>query len=291
MRTNFKLIFAVFIVSCGSILVRWIGDVHPLVISFYRLFFSVIVLLPVVLSKNIYQRISSGRQFLLLALAGFLLALHFAAWISSLQLTTVGRSIFLESTHPVFAILLSILFLKEKAPRSFTIPLILGLIGMYLTVHADIGSSRTAITGDALAIFSAFCIAGYLIVARKTRSQIPILFYLLMVYSFAAFFLFLVILIYNISFIGFPATTWLLLVALALGPNLLGHSLLNWASRKMPVYRVNMALLSESVLATLMAALLLDEIPGLIFLIGAFLIIMSIGWVFLGEKILNTSEA
>jgi len=291
MRINLRLILAVFIVSWGSILVRWIGDVHPLVISFYRLFLSVIVLLPVVLIKSNCQRIVSRRQFLLLALAAFLLALHFAAWISSLQLTTVGRSIFLESTHPVFAVLLSILFLNEKAPRSFTLPLVLGLIGMYLTVHADIGGSQAAITGDALAVFSAFCMAGYLIVARKTRSEIPLLFYLLIVYSLAAFFLFVVILFSKITFTGFSPTTWLLLVGLALGPNLFGHSLLNWASRRMPVYRVNMALLSESVLATLMAVIFLNEIPDLVFLFGAILIIVSIGWVFWGEREINTSTA
>ncbi len=291
MRINLRLILAVFIVSWGSILVRWIGDVHPLVISFYRLFFSAIVLFPLVLIKSSYQRIASRHQFLLLALAGFLLALHFASWISSLQLTTVGRSIFLESTHPVFAVLLSILVLKEKAPRSFTLPLILGLLGMYLTVHADIGGLQAALTGDALAVFSAFCMAAYLIVARKTRSEIPLLFYLLIVYSLAAFFLFIVILFYKIQFIGFSGNTWLLLGLLALGPNLFGHSLLNWASRRMPVYRVNMALLSESVLATLMAVLFLNEIPDFIFILGAILIILSIGWVFWGERKSNTLSA
>jgi len=135
------------------------------------------------------------------------------------------------------------------------------------------------------------CMAGYLIVARKTRSEIPLLFYLLIVYSLAAFFLFVVILFSKITFTGFSPTTWLLLVGLALGPNLFGHSLLNWASRRMPVYRVNMALLSESVLATLMAVIFLNEIPDLVFLFGAILIIVSIGWVFWGEREINTSTA
>ena len=56
--------------------------------------------------------------------------------------------------------------------------------------------------------------------------------------------------------------------------------MLNWASRRIPVYLVNMALLSESVLASFYAALLLDEIPPAEFYLGALLIIISITMVF-----------
>ena len=81
------------------------------------------------------------------------------------------------------------------------------------------------------------------------------------------------------------AAVWVLLLILGIGPSLTGHSLLNWASRRMPVYIVNMALLLESVLATAMAVIFLSEIPDTLFLIGAVFILSSIGWVFLSEKI------
>jgi drug/metabolite transporter (DMT)-like permease len=60
--------------------------------------------------------------------------------------------------------------------------------------------------------------------------------------------------------------------------------MLNFASRYIPVYKVNMALLSESVLATIYAGLLLNEIPGVRFYIGAVLIILAIGSVFFARK-------
>lgn len=291
MRTNLKLILAVFIVSWGSILVRWIGDVHPLVISFYRLFFSVLILFPIVLSKKSFKIVPIKKHFTIILLAGFMLALHFYSWITSLQLTTVGRSIFLESTHPVFAVILSFLFLKEKASKAFIPVILLALLGMYLTVYHDININQTALFGDGLAIFSAFCMAAYLIVARKTRLQIPLQYYLLLVYGSAALFLFIAILWMRLNFLIFSSQAWFMLILLALGPNLIGHSMLNWASRKMPVYRVNMVLLSESVLATLMAALFLSEFPDSMFYIGASLILSSIGWIFFKEKFTNTSEA
>lgn len=336
MQTKLKLFFAVFIVSWSSILIRWMGPLDPLVISFYRLLFSALILIPFANPFRIRKiqfpksfakpfrirkiqppepfvkppgfhntsipvtpfadlteftelnQSSSGIPIIshwpLLASAGLLLALHFYTWIASLQITTVARSIFLESTHPIFAVILSALFLKEKAPKAFLPALFLGLSGMYLTVHQDIVIGHPALFGDGLALFSAFCMAAYLIIARRIGNDIPLLRYLFFVYSTAALFILLVILYKGIPFWNMSATVWGLLLLLSAGPNLTGHSLLNWASRRMPVYLVNMALLLESVLASTMAVIFLSEIPDTLFVVGALLILSSIGWVFLSGK-------
>ncbi len=289
-KTSLILFFAVFVISWSSILIRWMGDIHPLVLSFYRLFLSTLILLPFAKYKNTGQVPVIKKHSALIIAAGLLLALHFYFWITSLQLTTVGRSIFLESTHPVFGVLLSLLFLKELAPKSFFPALGLGLAGMYLTVHNDIFNNQTALLGDGLAVLSAFCLAAYLLIARKIGNRIPMVNYLIYVYGTAALILFVVLLLLKIDFRHIPGTTWLLLILLTLGPNTVGHSLLNWSSRRMPIYRVNMALLSESVLATAMAFFFLSEKPELIFLLGAVLILMGIGWVFRGKDEPSTSS-
>ncbi len=272
----------------------------PLLISFYRLLFSALFLLPFAkplrIRKVKFSTIPSPlkqkkRHVSLLTAAGLLLALHFYSWITSLQITTVARSIFLESTHPIFAVILSIVFLKESAPKAFIPAAFLGLSGMYLTVHRDIVNSHSALLGDGLALFSAFCMAAYLIIARHVGNRIPIIRYLIYVYSAAALFLLAVILSKGIPFLNISATAWLLLLLLSIGPSLTGHSLLNWVSRKMPVYLVNMALLLESVLASLMAVVFLSEIPDTLFLLGALLILGSVGWVFLSGKTKKTPFA
>jgi len=284
MQLILKLIFGIIILSWSSILIRWIGDVHPLIITFYRLAISSIVLFPFVIKsfKPTFHKSLKFKYHLLFA--GFFLALHFYSWISSLQLTTVGNSIFLESTHPLFGWILSILILKEKASKTLLPALIMGLLGMYFTISINLFGSSNAFMGDMLAVFSAFCIAAYLIVARILRLEFDILSYLFVVYVVAAFFTFILIIVYGLNFWELSLTNWLLLIILAVGPNLIGHSVLNWASRYMPVYKVNMALLSESVLATVYAALLLDEIPLMEFYFGAVLIITAIVSIFLVRK-------
>jgi len=270
-----RLFLGIFIISWSSIIVRWIGAVDPLLISFYRLFISALVLLPFIGKPAEFRVILNRKSIALVILAGFLLALHFYSWIASLQMTTVGNSIFLESTHPFWGWLLSVIFLKEKASYSFMAAFLIGLAGMYLTISNDLSGVGLP-AGDLLAILAAFCVAGYLIIARILREQIPIYLYLFLVYGAAATVLIIIALIYNIRLFDFSVDSALLILLLALGPNLLGHSILNWASRRMAVYKVNMALLSEAVLATLYAALLLNEYPPASFYPGAFLILLSI---------------
>ena len=281
MKVYLKLIFGILVLSWSSILIRWMGDIHPLIITFYRLAFSCLIIL--ILIKNPVKSIAyaSKRHYKYLITAGLFLSMHFYTWITSLQLTTVGNSIFLESTHPLFGWLLSIIILREKISKIFVPSFIVAAIGMYFIITGDIHIHDHALTGDFLAVFSAFFVAAYLIIARILKNVIDFLVYIFTVYGIAAICTFIIILIKGINFWQIPMNGWLLLIIMALGPNLIGHSILNWASRKIPVYKVNMAFLGEAVLATTYAALLLNEIPPADFYIGAILILGGILSIFL----------
>jgi len=63
---------------------------------------------------------------------------------------------------------------------------------------------------------------------------------------------------------------------LALVPQLLGHSSLNWALRFMPATLVTIAILGEPVGATILAFIILDEAPTFMQLAGGVLIIGGI---------------
>ncbi len=279
------LLFGVFISSWSSILIRWMGDLHPLIITFYRLFFSVLLLLPVWRFKHQTVKLAiSKNKLILLGLAGFFLAMHFFSWIQSLQWTSVGKSIFLESTHPIFALILSYFFLKEKGSKLVVLGIVLALAGIYLIVSGDVSKQHNSTPGDLMAILSAFFLAAYLLIARFYRHEINLIPYLVQVYLAAAIVTFFLLLILKLDFWQISAKNWLLLFLLALGPNLIGHSLLNWASRKMPVYLVNLAMQGEAVLATLFAALLLKEIPTASFYPGALLILIAVSFIFWVRK-------
>jgi len=274
------LLFGIFILSWSSIFIRWMGELDPLIIAFYRLAFSAFFLIPFLFKKDNKKSPFLKSDLLSLFFAGLFLAIHFYTWIISLQLTTVGNSIFLESTHPLFGMIFSIVFLKEKIHKAFFYAILLGISGIFIIALIDIQANSTAICGDLLALISAVALAAYLLIARIYKEKIPLVKYLFIIYSVAALLIFILILIRNLDFVTISATNWILLIILALGPNLTGHSILNWASRKMEIYKVNIFLLIEAVLATIYAALLLGEIPKMTFYFGAALILSAVYLVF-----------
>lgn len=289
-KTYSTLLVGVSIISFGSVFTRWTGDVPFAVISFYRLFLS----LPFLFIIYFYNRKSGPKETIKFKfqylLAGFFLAAHFITWIASIQMTTIANSIFLESTHPFFGLILSILILKEFPKLSIIPAFIIAFIGMFFIVYADWNMENSKTIGDLLAISSALFLALYLLIARFNRDKVNLIVYLIYVYGFAAVFCAVYILINNQSFFGYSWNSWLFLLLLALGPNLIGHSLLNWASRKIEIYKVNLMLLLEPVLATIMGILFLYELPALSFYLGAALIIFALLFITLTEKNYKTTS-
>jgi len=278
------LLAGIIIISFGSIFTRWTGDVPYAVISFYRLFLSLPFLIFFYFYKQKNNIKESGKFSFQYIIAGFFLAAHFISWIASIQMTSIANSIFLESTHPFFGLLLSVLILKEFPKLAIIPAFFIALIGMFFIVYNDWNLDNSKTIGDLLAVSSALFLALYLLIARFNRDKVDLILYLIYVYGFAALFCAIYIIINNLSFWGYKWNGWLFMLLLALGPNLIGHSLLNWASRKIEIYKVNLMLLLEPVLATLMGIIFILEYPSSSFYLGAFLIILALLFITLKER-------
>jgi drug/metabolite transporter (DMT)-like permease len=182
----------------------------------------------------------------------------------------------LEGTHPLFAVLFSIVLLKEF-PKRATVPFFFSaMMGMVLIVYADTGSGETGLLGDGLALISAMFVAIYLCIARIHKSESDFIKYLIYVYGAASVSCLLYLKTTGHVLTGYPLQSWFWMCLLALGPNLLGHSLLNWASRHIEIYKVNLALLLEPVLATVTGMVFVYEFPGRFFYVGAVFILFSV---------------
>ncbi len=135
-----------------------------------------------------------------------------------------------------------------------------------------------AFVGDLLAVIGALMAAGYLVLGRRVRPHVPLLPYLTITYSTAAFVLLGGAIIARVPLAGFASINYLYLVLLALGPQLLGHSTLNWALRYLSAGTVAVITLGEPIGATLLAYLILSEpvhwlqgLGGTIILVGIYL--------------------
>ena len=78
------------------------------------------------------------------------------------------------------------------------------------------------------------------------------------------------------SFMGYSSTTYLIFVGLALGPQLLGHSSLNWALKYLSAAFVSVSTLVEPVVAAILAFFILNETIDSLKIIGGIPLLFGI---------------
>jgi drug/metabolite transporter (DMT)-like permease len=287
------ILFGILAVSTASIFIRFAQkEATSLVIAAWRLTVASIILIPVAAATHKRELTSLTRNELLLALlSGVFLALHFAAWITSLQYTTVASSVVLVSTIPLWVALFSPFTINEPIRRAVLIGLILALLGGMVVGISDscsISGGRIicpsladfmrgrAFLGDLLAICGAIAGAGYMLIGRKLRAKMSLISYISLVYGMAAIVLVIIMFSARENPFGYSPPIYLWLILLALVPQLIGHSTFNWALGYLSAAFVSITLLGEPIGSTILAYFILHEKPTLIKLIGGGLILVGI---------------
>lgn len=277
---------AVVAMSWAAPLIR-LSSAPPLAIAAWRLTFATLLLLPALAASPArleWARLD-GSARRIAALAGVALALHFAAWITSLRLTSIAASAVLVSLSPVFAWVFSRLFLGERPARRQAIGIALAILGAAIIALGDARhAGRGALVGDLLALAGAAFGGAYFVIGRRLRADLGLVAYITPVYGVAAIVLLAWAAGRHEAFVAYPARDWAIFAALAVGPMIVGHGGLNYALRYLPAYTVNVAALGEPVGATAIAWLLpaIAEPPGLPALAGGVLALGGIAIALVG---------
>lgn len=290
-RSYLVLAFGVVVVAWASILIRWAGEAPPLVIAAGRLLLASLLLTPIALARRVPRELHtlSRRDLLLTLLAGLVLAVHFATWISSLRMTTVATSAVLVETNPLFAAALSYFVLHERVGRLTVGGIVLAVAGCVVIaasevrVGAQVAGGGQALLGDLLALVGGLMAAIYFLLGRRLRQHLSIIAYIWPVYAVAAIALLSICLLTGQPLAGYTPLTYLMFFLLAVGPQLLGHSSLNYALGQLSATLVTVAALGEPIGAAVLAFLLLGEVPPLLTLGGGALILGGIALAGLGE--------
>ncbi|WP_123532839.1 DMT family transporter [Halosimplex salinum] len=260
------LVVAILAVSTSAILVRWSGA-PPSVAAFYRVLFTVGLLAPLAFSKHGEDLRSLGRRDALAAgVTGVALAVHFAAWFQSIEWTSVAASVTLVQSQPLFVAVGAAVYLNER----LTVPKVAGLlVAVAGAVVMSAGEFLTGglvgprpLAGNALAILGAVMMAVYVLAGRSLRSRVALVPYVTVVYSACTVALLVILLAQGDSLVGYEPREWVLFLAMAVGPGVFGHTVINWALEHVESSVVSVSLLGEPVASTLLALVLLAEVPG-----------------------------
>jgi drug/metabolite transporter (DMT)-like permease len=270
------LVIGVAAVSTGSIFAR-LAEAPPLAKATWRCALATLVLMALGRAALVQVVATTSRRLLgLAALSGLFLALHFATWIASLDHTSVATSLLLVNTTPIWIVLIGPLVTREPVGRRELVGVALALAGgAWLALGGEAAPSSGpsegtdaaadapggGLLGPLLAVAGAWAATAYFLIGRRVGKQLALIGYLSVCYGAATVTLALAALFTGTPLVGFGGETVLWLVALALVPQLIGHSACNAALRKLPALLVALPLLLEPVVGSLLAWWVLAEAP------------------------------
>lgn len=287
-----ELVVGCVAIGWAAIFFRLAEDANPLLASALRLAIAALVLAPFVIAAGRAGRLGPRIRRAAL-IGGVLYAVHFGAWVASLQWTSVAASVTLVTATPILLAMIGMARGRDRATRTQGIAIGITAIGVMIIGAADASMSSDALIGDALALLGAIAMALYLLVARELGEELePVAFA-----GTAAGIGAIVLVVASLVAVPFgmplvwpalPALGWIAMSALV--PQLVGHTLLTRALRSATPTVVGLATCSEPVLSTLLAIPILGERPGGVVLVGCAVTLAGVlGGVGLGRSVAKTS--
>ena len=244
------------------------------------------VLVPVAALRrgmSLWSLVGPARREGCSAFAGLALAGHFVTWVPSTKLTTVATATALVATQPVWAGLIVVLR-GRRVPGWTWFGIGIAVVGAALATGADLHASSGALLGDVLALAGGLFAAVYTSLGERARVTTSTTTYTAVCYTVCGAALLVGCLVGRVPLTGFPLTAWLALVALTVGPQLLGHSMFNYALRRVSAATVSVVILLEVPGAALVAWAWLGQVPRPAAVPGLALLLVGVAIVVLAAR-------
>lgn len=269
------LVIAVVAISFAAILVR-LADGPALVVALYRMLIAAVVVLPITIRELRHTPIRGKAAWLTVG-AGAALALHFATWITSLSFTSIAASVTLVASTPLWVALLAWLVMGIAPTLGVMIGVVVAVAGAAVIGFSDMGGGTRPLLGDGLALLAGFAAAAYFLLGRSVmRSGVRVGAYVGTAYGVAALFLLPLPALFGLSYIDYPVATFMWVALLALVPQLIGHTGINFAAKHLNPTMVATVTLAEPIGSGLLALVLFREVPSANTLLGAVLLLLGL---------------
>jgi len=219
---------------------------------------------------------------------GFLLGLHFMLFVSAVMSTTILNATVLVNTTPIWSMFVSALFFGVRPSRLAMLGVLASFVGVGIIAYSEAVSSQGMLTpnfvGDFEAVLAAVSEAFYLSYGRRTRSRVPLLSLMLIIYLASA----LTVLAFGAltsSAFALPYNLEVLLLLIGLGvlPTALAHTFYFSSLSNLKSYETATMALLEPIGATILGVVIFAEVPAALFVAGAVFVLGGIVSVAIGE--------
>ncbi|RIV31322.1 DMT family transporter [Micromonospora radicis] len=282
--TTGALALAVVAVSSSAPLIAF-AAAPALAVAFWRNMLAVAALSPFTLTRRRveFRALLSGagrRDGMFCVLSGVALAAHFATWMPSAKLTSVAAATALVATQPVWQGLIA-RTQGRRLPAGVWAGIGVAVVGAVLATGADFTVSGSAFAGDLLALAGGLFAAIYTALGERARVTVSTATYTTICYGVCALLLLVICLVGGVPLGGFDTATWLAVLALVGGAQLLGHSMFSYALRRVSATTISVLILLEAPGAALIGWAWLGQLPDPVTLPGLGLLLVGVAVVVL----------
>ena len=262
------------------------GITFSIFLAAARLIVTAILLIPS--WRNFRPKAHSPQTYYYAIAAGICLAFHFVTWISSLSFTSIAAATTLVTINPIWVALLCWLWWGEKPHRWVIVGIIIALLGGVLIAFGDSNASQNhsnPLLGDALALLGSLLASLYLLFGRDAQKQgLRIGQYILIAYTTAALCLLPLPLFSPHGYWDYPPLVYLYIVLMAIFPQMIGHTSINWSINWISPTIVTLAILFEPLGSSFLGWLIFQEIPPLTVLGGGLILLLGVAIAAIGDN-------
>ena len=279
-RADALALFAVAVTvamwGCSSVAIK-LASTTGMIASFYRLWFAIPLLWLIAASVPSIRRRMNRTWLIACLVGGGLFGLHQLMFFNSIKLTSVANVTIIGALQPALVLLFAGRMFGERVTLAGLAWSLLALGGTVLVV---IGSARTLAwspLGDALAVANLLAFTAYFLASKRIRSRVGTPEYVIGMTTVAGFVVLAASLATRQEFLAPSGWDWVIFLFLAVLPGTLGHILTNWAHRHTSAFAMSIMLLAAPVIASVGAAVFLDEALHLIQMVGGAIVLVAIG--------------
>ena len=224
--------------------------------------------------KQLFGKPNIWRSVLIASAAGLALALHFFGFFLAMRLTSVATGTALAALQPIFAALF-VRILGGRITRRVWIGMIVAFVGVLVITGVDFQISKEAFIGDLVAIACAALAAIYTIIGSRVRETMSTATYTSIVYLTCVIFSISISVTAGVQLWGFPKVEWLYLIALIIGAQIMGHTILNFTLKSVSPVIASTVVFFEVPVSALLAFWWIGQLPPLGTIPGLLLILLG----------------
>lgn len=282
-KSRIALMIGIAGISIFPILVK-LGLTSGLVSAFYRMFFALIILLPIVIFRKQFKW-PTGRLILLSLLCGVLFGADVAVWNIAIEESTATQATLLTNLSPIWVGIGAFFFLVDKPKTNFWFGTVVALLGMMIIVGFEFFANLEFDRSFYFGILSGVFYSWYFLISKSILDKMNVPTFMTINLVGSVVFLGVINYVAGENFFNHSAAAWSVLIIQSVTTQLIGWFALNYAISRMRATRVSLSLLSQSLITAILAWLILSEPITMQMFLGCLVLLSGIAMTFVSKPL------